>query len=344
MSLNEQLIAPVFQELVKHKPKLAALLPDDDEETDMRRLANEIIDGFPCPIGVEFRRLFSPGYDALSQDRLSQILKIVERTVQFLAFVLLAQLLEERGKRELIYPDQEFPREFPGSFKTLTLGTYIWLIEALGQIFTVNEIAPFLPEMQPMLTKKFTGKLQPWRHIRNKISHYLINLDQAEMQKRCLEFQDNLIKVCTDIAFFVKYPLVTIRDIRVAKRKGKPAQFIHAITRPPDFADKSRQYEAYTENHAVLLVKDLKNVPAAYLNLSPLIIDTHTETLDTPEKKRNLKMDIFLYSKYIPNGADKLRLYYVGTEVGEDECDLRSLSCYEQLVEEFQDYLTRFGM
>lgn len=313
---------------------MAALLPDEEEETDIRLLKNEIIEGFPYPIGVEFRRLFSPGCDALNQERLSQILKIVERSVQFLAFTLLVQLLEESGQRELTYPDAAFKKEFPASVKTLTLGTYIWLIEALGQIFTVNHIEPFIPEMQDVLTKKFTGKLQPWRQIRNKISHYLINLDQEEIQKRCQEFQDNLMKVCADIAFFVKYPLVTIRNIQVDKRKGKPAQFVHAITRLPDFADKHRSYPAYTENHAVLLLKDLKDAPAAYLNLSP----------DTPEKKKNIKMDLFMYSKYTPCGAEAIRLHYIGTEVDEDACDMRHLSSYTQLVEEFQDYCTRFGM
>lgn len=92
MSINEKIIVPIFQELVKHKPKLAVLLPGDEEETDIRLLKNEIIEGFPYPIGVEFRRLFSPGCDALNQERLSQVLKIVERSVQFLAFALLAQL------------------------------------------------------------------------------------------------------------------------------------------------------------------------------------------------------------------------------------------------------------
>jgi hypothetical protein len=60
MDLNEQIIVPVFQELVKQKPKLELLLPEnEEEELDIRRLAREIIDGFPWPIAVEFRRLFS---------------------------------------------------------------------------------------------------------------------------------------------------------------------------------------------------------------------------------------------------------------------------------------------
>jgi len=345
MSINEQLIVPVFHELAKHKPRLAYLLPDDDEEeTDIRRLGHELINSFPWPIGNEFRLLFSPGCDALNQRRLYQILKIVERSLQCLSFVFLSQLLDESIERELLYPDERFRQEFPSSFKTLTLGTYIWLLESLGKIFTANDIEPFIPEMQPLLTKQFSGKLKSWRHIRNKISHYLINLGEEEIQKHCVDFQKDLIQVCRDLAFFVKYPLVTVRDIRVNKQRRKPPTFLHAITRLPDFADKQRQYDAYTESHAVLLLKSLKNAPEAYLNLSPLMIDTHTEELDSPEKKKNIKMDLFLYSKLTGSGDGKMRLHYVGTKVGEDECDLRCLSCYDQLVEEFQEYFSRFSI
>lgn len=38
MSINEEIIVPVFQKLVKYKPKLAALLPDDDEEIEIHKV------------------------------------------------------------------------------------------------------------------------------------------------------------------------------------------------------------------------------------------------------------------------------------------------------------------
>ena len=54
MSLNEKIIVPVFHELVKHKPKLVMLLSEEDEEeTDVRRLANEI-----TPVIIRELRVF----------------------------------------------------------------------------------------------------------------------------------------------------------------------------------------------------------------------------------------------------------------------------------------------
>ena len=52
MSINEKIIVSVFQELVKHKPRLALLLPDDEEdETDIRQLVKLATAlGFQSPV------------------------------------------------------------------------------------------------------------------------------------------------------------------------------------------------------------------------------------------------------------------------------------------------------
>jgi len=73
-----------------------------------------------------------------------------------------------------------------------------------------------------------------------------------------------------------------------------------------------------------------------YLNLSPLIIDTNSETIDSKEKF-DLRKDIFMYTKY-KNG----HLMYLGTEVTE-KCDLRSLSNYNILLEEFRELMLTIG-
>ena len=75
-------------------------------------------------------------------------------------------------------------------------------------------------------------------------------------------------------------------------------------------------------------MKSLKSVDE-YINLSPLIIDTHTEVLDAKEKFK-IKKDVFLYTKFRND-----HLMYLGTEVTE-KCDLRALSNYDQLLDEFK--------
>ena len=260
MSVNEKIIIPVFHLMVKYKPRLAPLLPedDDDDEIDSRELAHEIIRGFPWPIGIEFRRLFTADCSSLNRGRLDQILKTVERIAQFIAFVLLSQLLEESLKRDIALPD-DFKKEFKSRFSTPSLGTYIWLIQKAGRIFASHGIEPFIPEMKPLLTKQFMKKLLPWTPIRNEISHYLVNLDEQEIQIRCYEYQESLCDMLKDIAFLVKYPLVTISEIRVCKRKRQPVSYSHNIKRlnniTSNFAGKQRDYETFADNHSVLLLR-----------------------------------------------------------------------------------------
>ena len=73
-----------------------------------------------------------------------------------------------------------------------------------------------------------------------------------------------------------------------------------------------------------------------YLNLSPLVIDTNSETIDTKEKF-DIRKDIFMYTKYRDG-----HLMYLGTEVTE-KCDLRSLSNYPILLEEYRDLVHVIG-
>jgi len=49
MSINDSIIGPVFDAMVVFKPRLAKYLPDgeDDEDFDIRELADQVVKGFP---------------------------------------------------------------------------------------------------------------------------------------------------------------------------------------------------------------------------------------------------------------------------------------------------------
>lgn len=150
--------------------------------------------------------------------------------------------------------------------------------------------------------------------------------------KRDVEYEEKLTFILQKIAFLAKYKLVSVKDIKVIKSKVKQATFHHVIdllnSSDSDFKAKEFDEPAFTESHSVLLMKTMKSLEE-YLNLSPLIIDTSTEILDTKEKF-DIKKDIFMYSKYRND-----HLMYLGTEVTE-KCDLRSLKNYEVLLMEFK--------
>lgn len=339
--VNDKLISEVFDEIVKHKPSLSKFLIIDEEDEydlDLRLLADQIIQNFPWPIGIELRRLFSGSMRDLNRGRLDQLFKTIERTMQFLSFVMVIELFEEvRDKR--IKLEDSFIEQFNQRFVLLSLGNFAWIIRAIGNIFEKNEIDYFMPEMREMFNKDFYNGLDFWVPERNVIGHYQINLTDQEIEIRCVEYVAKLSKILARIAFIVKYRLVTIREIKVLKPRHKSALFEHWIdilnSSDSDFRSTEVVFDSFSDSNTVLLMKSIKQ-PKDFLNLSPLIIDTRTETIDTKEKF-HLKKDIFMYTKFRGN-----KIFYIGTEVTE-KCDLSILSNYQVLISDFNDLLKMIG-
>src|SRR4030042_4394452 len=336
--INEELIRQVFQEMTKYRPVLGKyLIVDDneDEEVDYRILGDQIIKNFPWPIGVELRRLFSASMRELDRMRLDQIFKTIERTMQFVSFVMLSQLWQDIIRKKIIIPES-IAMEFENRVTVLTMGNFTWLIRAIGNLYQDNNLEWFIPEIGENFDKKFYEALDFWVPERNEIGHYQINLTQEEIEKRCVEYEDKLTFILLKIAFLAKYNLVSVREIKVLKPKNRNAKFHHLVdllnSSDSDFTGKEIDEEKYSESHSILLMKSVKSIDE-YLNLSPLIMDTHGEVLDTKEKF-GIKKDIFMYTKFRND-----QIMYVGTEVTE-KCDLRALSNYAQLVEEFKELLS----
>lgn len=336
--INEDLIRTVFNEMLRHKAALAKMVTGEDEEeevTDFRVLADLVIKNFPWPIGVELRRLFSGSMRQLDRLRLDQIFKTIERSMQFLSFVMLSQLVKEKSESRIAIPES-FSREFNNRFLVLSMGNFAWLIRSIGNIFDEQKTEWFMPEMAENFNGKFYNALDFWIPERNEIGHYQINLTQEDIEKRCVEYEEKLTFILQKIAFLAKYKLVSVKEIKVIKSKVQQATFHHIIdllnSSDSDFRAKEFEETSFTESHSVLLMKTMKSLEQ-YLNLSPLIIDTSTEILDTKEKF-DIKKDIFMYSKFRND-----QLMYLGTEVTE-KCDLRSLKNYEILLKEFRQMVT----
>jgi hypothetical protein len=337
-NINEVLIRNVFNEMLKHKASLSKMVitdDDDDELLDYRVLADQIIKNFPWPIGVELRRLFSGSMRQLDRMRLDQIFKTIERSMQFLSFVMLSQMVKSKEEGKLVIPDS-FSKEFKNRFLVLSLGNFSWIIRSIGTLYQNQKIEWFMPEMSDCFDNKFYGALDFWVPERNEIGHYQINLTREEIEKRCVEYEEKLTFILQRISFLAKYKLVSVKEIKVLKSKMKEAAFLHVFdllnSSDSDFKANEFQESTFTESNSVLLMKNIKSLDE-YLNLSPLIIDTSTEVLDSKEKFE-IKKDIFMYSKFRND-----QLMYLGTEVTE-KIDLRSLKNYETLLREFRYLLT----
>ena len=335
--INENLIRQVFHEMLKYRPtlsKYALIDEEEEEEVDFRILGDQLIKNFFWPIGVELRRLFSANVRELNRMRLDQIFKTIERIMHFISFVMLSQLWHDASKNHLKIPES-IRNEFMNRIMVLSLGNFSWLIRTIGKLYDESDCGWFMEEMSENFNKKFYASLDFWVPERNEIGHYQINLTQREIEKRCVEYEERLTLLLIEIAFFCKYKLVSVREIKVKKYKNRDAKFHHVIdllnSSDSDFTSKEIEESVFSESHSVLLMKSVKSI-SGYLNLSPLIIDTHGEVLDSKDKFE-IQKDIFMYTK-IKNE----RLFYLGTQVTE-KCDLRVLSNYNLLLQEFQELL-----
>ena len=203
---NELLIQKVFQEMLKYKPSLQKMLvTDDDEEEilDSRFLGDIVIKNFPWPIGVELRRLFSASMRQLDRLRLDQIFKTIERSVQFISFVMICQIWKV-NKEKKIDLSENLGKEFSSRLFVLTMGNYTWLIRSIGKILQANSIPWFMPEMGINFDSKFYTALDFWVPERNDIGHYQINLTHQEIEKRCVEYEEKLTYILERIAFLSK--------------------------------------------------------------------------------------------------------------------------------------------
>jgi hypothetical protein len=337
VTTNELLIQKVFQEMLKYKPSLQKMLvADDDEEEaiDPRLLGDSIIKNFPWPIGIELRRLFSASMRQPDRMRLDQIFKTIERTMQFISFVMICQIWKEKkdGKIEI---SSNLAKDFQSRMLVLSMGNYTWVIRAIGSMMKEKSIPWFLPEMGENFDNKFFAALDFWVPERNEVGHYQINLTQEEIQRRCVEYEEKLALILEKIAFLCKYRLVSVREIKVINPKNQSAKFNHIVdilnSSDSDFSAKEMEEDKFAESNSVLLMKSLKTLDE-YLNLSPLVIDTNSEIIDNKEKF-DIKKDIFMYTKFRSD-----HLMYIGTEVTE-KCDLRSLQNYHLLLSQFKDMI-----
>lgn len=332
---NDQLIQKVFDAMSRQRPSLNRFVAvgDDDfeEDVDLRILGDQVIKSFPWPIGVEVRRLFSASCRNIDRNRLDQTFKTAERTMQFIGYVLLSQLFDATQKGNLKVSDN-FKEQFQKRFSVMSLGNFTWLVRDSLKLLEENNLSPFVDELSGVADKDFLKRLEEWVPLRNAISHYQVNMPDEEVEKKCVETQDLLEQLLCDLSFLANYRLVSIRQIQVIKLRNEDARYLHVIdllnNSDSDFKGKNIEEQVHTDSNAVILTKNLKSL-RQFLNLSPLVIDTHGEVISSRDKF-HLRKDVFLYSKFKND-----HIMYVGTETT-DKCDLRALSNYPQLLDEYK--------
>ena len=331
---TETLIKQVFEDATKYQPDLSVYtVPRGDGLVNFRQLGNQLIENFPWPIGVELRRLFS--VNQLDAHMLNQLFRTFERSVQFLSFIMICQVIETKIKDSIEIPDN-FRSSFRRRYMSPSQGDYVWLIRSLGHLMKKQDPGWFLPEISTILSERFYEDCDACVKQRNEHVHFQSGTSEFTTEKKCVIFSETLTRILSKLAFLIKYKLVYVKEIKVIKFKNQEAHFHHDLdllhSTHSDFSMEELDEKKYTESHSVLLMKSTRSIDE-YLNLSPLVIDTSAEIIDE-ERRFNIRKDIYMYSKFT-----KDHLVYAGTETTE-LCDLRSLHNYEMLIGEFREILS----
>lgn len=336
-NVNDSLIQEVFASLVNVKPSISKFLyfdEEEEEEPDVRELADLIIRNFPWIIGVELRRLFSGSLRILNFERLNQLLISILRSLQFLSFIILIEMYERVVDGKILI-EKELLLEIKSRFIELSCADFIWIIKTCSKILDNSTSDRFMPEIKQHINNEFFEFLDIKLPPKNETGDFQIDVAGEDIEQVCIEYQEKLTLILKRISFITNYKLVTIKEIKVLKARHKSPLFQHWIdilnSADSDFRSKHEVLDSFCDSNAVLLMKSIKR-PGDFLNLSPFIIDTRGEVIDSREKF-NLKKDIFICEGFANN-----HIRYKGTEITE-ESDLRSLSNYHELVEDLRQII-----
>ena len=322
---SEGLIRELYEHLILFKPELENYLFEDktNESTiDIRVLAFQIIRSYPWPIAVELRRLFSGAMKEVNYKRLVQLKRAIQRILDFFTYLLLSELIEELNRNDL---KSDLKEACKRCLEEINLSNQCLLFKNAHSLISNDVIIRFIKELDILFDESFFRELDEWVEIHS-------SLDDLLIQESCSTLEQSLIFFIKKAAFLSRYQLINVSSIKVNKLKYRSPLFKHQLhilnSIDTDFKIQEEELEQYSDSNAVLLVKKA-NEPNQFLNLSPFVIDTHSES--TKDMRKRVKRDIFLFKKF-----DGEKLHYSGSEVL-TPTDLSEMENYPLLLDEYED-------
>ncbi|MFQ5633125.1 MAG: hypothetical protein ACE5I1_30525, partial [bacterium] len=335
--VNTELTKTLLEQIAKHSKKISRLLEDvndDEEEVDERVIRQTIIDSFPAPVGEQLRKLFAS--NSIDVQHLQQLVVTYETIVELFCFTMLSQLWDARHTDRALKINADHLAEFNGFFALSADNqpafNYIKLITTVANIFSENEIAPFIEE--------FSGLNEVLRQDEFNQAHRFMEEMQAELQSGkvaaeeiesfCIQTEKHLGTIITAFAFLVKYKLTTIKRIDIIKMRHKEPMYRHSQVMldrvTAGTLDRESDYASFTDSQSVILLKTVKDVEH-YLSLSPFVIDENALTCDENSK-------LFFYSFHNRND-DSYHFHFVDN--AEDKL-IVSENQYAQIKAQFDEF------
>lgn len=283
VQVNTELIQALFKEVARHSPEVGYLMEGYKRSgrMDIRVVRQAVIDSFPAPVGEQLRRLFAG--NTIDLQRLRQLVATYKTIIELLCFTTLSQLWEAKYQNpDFTIPEDdlvEFNSFFALNADSYPTYNYIKLMETMARIFKENRIPFFIEELsefcENLLKKDQFYKAHLFmEEMKRELAENTVGA--GEIDSFCQQAEQHLTVILSTLAFFVKYKLITTKNIELIKRRHAPARFRHIrvildrVT--AGVIDEEQVFDTYTDNKSVMLLKDLQDV-SQFLSLSPFVID-----------------------------------------------------------------------
>jgi hypothetical protein len=303
VDVNENLRQTLFHILAQYDTALSIALEHQQrgERQEPRVIQQLIIDALPVPLGQEVRRIFS--LNTYSLERVGLLLKSYRSLLQLLTYSLIAQLWD------LLYakPDHPLNADLKALLRKFlvtaddarTFNDYVGMIKALRLHFTAAGVTIFIDELTELSNrfnsqKEMQDAHQKLEDIRRHLSNNPV-IEEPELIRLNTEADTSLGVMFQELGILCRYKFVTIKDIDLIKRRHRKAEFriqkVNLDRLSAGLADEFPTEDAFTDNHAVVLLKSARKFDQ-YLNLSPFLIDEHALI------KQMQKSKLFMFSSF----------------------------------------------
>lgn len=280
----------------------------DDELIDERQALSLVIEHFPWPIGVQVRLLVTKesDVDSPSVERIRQLVSTYIVTSQFLYYIALSQLWDEKRQRTIELRSY-FLDLLSNNQNNFNYFDFMKHLTEIVKVLQTHDCNLFVEEFGGFV-KEFDEKGELFdaylylESLRYKVNIGATDSLEADKYQLCADGEYFLSTILIKIAFLVNYDLLTIRDIHVINYRNMETRFEHfigrlnarvtdlAVTRAP----RARSFGRFVNNASVVLARDVNN-PDAFLNLTPFIIDRNAFGQGMTEDKA-VEQQLFMYA------------------------------------------------
>ena len=292
---NDRLTTELWEALGQYSSRIKRLklMEEEGDEIEKGDKQVAIINSLPRPIGWHLRKLMAPiekkdeGYDKLSRARLKQMVVTFETLMEFVAYILLAQLWEAKFEnkalsispplkesiKSFIYlkrtekPNFDFLpfiRELSNYLKSLSVKFFVDEFENADQLFLEKEA--------------FNNANLFFNVLRKRI--YQDEIGNFEIEALCVRGEESLLEIVKDLGFLSKYVLATVKNIDVQRYLHlMNTNYRHIIVKLMrvfgDLQEDELNMDRVLFNRSVLLLKKIgkEEQSTVELNLTPLVFD-----------------------------------------------------------------------